>query len=255
LILRALRRRRAWRQADLADAAGCSQALVSNVERGHVARSTVTAVRALFEALDARLQLAPSWRGAELERLLDADHAAIVSQVVRRLELLGWSTLVEVTYSEYGERGSIDVLGLHARNRAALIIEVKSDIPSEEAVARKLDEKARLGPSIVRRRAGWIPSTLGVVLVLPESPRLRRRLAASAVLARMFPILSRPLTSWLRNPHGSLAGSWFLSGITLRNPRRVRRRRPGSATRPVDWSLSFPNGDSERTDRVPTVLR
>jgi hypothetical protein len=209
----------------------------------------------LFEALDARLQLAPQWRGAELERLLDADHAAIVAQVVRRLELFGWSTLVEVTYSEFGERGSIDVLGLHPQKRAALVVEVKSDLPSEEAAARKLDEKARLAPSIVRRRAGWTPSTLGVVLVLPESPRLRRRLAGSAVLAQRFPIASRRLATWLRRPEGAFAGSWFLSGITLRNRRRVKRAKSGGAKRPVDSTLRLANGDSESLQPIPTILR
>jgi hypothetical protein len=228
---------------------------VSNVERGHIARSTLTTVRAMFEALDARLQLVPRWRGAELERLIDADHARIVKQVVRRLQILGWSPLVEVTYSEFGERGSIDVLALLPQKRAALVIEVKSDLSSEEAVARKLDEKGRLAPTIVRRRTGWSPSTLGTVLVFPESPRLRRRLASSASLAQMFPIASRQLAAWLRNPQGSFAATWFLSGITLRNPRRVGKASSAGSGSLVNAIPGSPNGDPGPTGGGSTILR
>ena len=35
-VVRALRRRLGWRQADLAEKAGCSQATVSETERGHL---------------------------------------------------------------------------------------------------------------------------------------------------------------------------------------------------------------------------
>ena len=49
LVLRALRRRRGWRQIDLAVRAGCSQAVVSQVERGQLARSTLATLRRVFE--------------------------------------------------------------------------------------------------------------------------------------------------------------------------------------------------------------
>lgn len=228
---------------------------MSNVERGHVARSTIAAVRALFGALDTRLQLMPQWRGAELERLIDADHARIVRQVVRRLQALGWSPLVEVTYSEFGERGSIDVLALQPEKRAALVVEVKSDLPSDEAVARKLDEKGRLASTIVRRRTGWSPSTLGMVLVFPESPRLRRRLAGSAALAQMFPIASRQLAAWLRDPQGAFAATWFLSGITPRNPRRVGRASSAGAGSRMKVIPGSPNREPGLTGGGSTILR
>ena len=88
--------------------------------------------------------------------------------------------MIEVTYARYGERGSIDVLATLRSARAVLVCEIKSDIPSAEATARKLDEKRRLAPFIVRERLGWEPGGVGAVLVLPESPRLRRLLAGRA---------------------------------------------------------------------------
>ena len=223
LVIRALRRRRDWRQADLAAKAGCSQAAISQLERGHLSSSSIGLVRAAFEALEARLVLSPRWRGAELEQLIDEEHARLVAEVMRRLEGAGWLAVAEMTYAEYGERGSIDVVGMNQLRRAVLVVEVKTDIPSEEAVARKVDEKVRLARTIVRKRFGWVPATVGCVLVMPETARLRRRLVASAVLRRMFPADARRVRAWLRDPAEPATFAWFVSNISHRNLRRVRR--------------------------------
>lgn len=53
LIVRALRRRRGWRQIDLAGAGKCSQSLISLVERGHLDRLSTKALRTILAALDA----------------------------------------------------------------------------------------------------------------------------------------------------------------------------------------------------------
>jgi transcriptional regulator with XRE-family HTH domain len=225
LVLRALRRRRCWRQSDLAARAGCSQSLISTLELGHLGAAKVETVRAVFAALGARVLLEPRWRGAELDRLVDAEHASVVEAFARRLERLGWTPMIEVTYSVYGERGSIDVLGVLPAVRAAIVGEVKTDIPSSEGVGRKLDEKQRLAPAIVAERLGWRPTCVGSVLVLPESARLRRLLTGPAEpLARMLPIDSRRVSSWLRAPAGPLAATWFLSNTAPRGTRRVARR-------------------------------
>jgi transcriptional regulator with XRE-family HTH domain len=228
LVLRALRRRRGWRQADVAVRAGCSQALVSNVERGHLEGVTVATLRSLFSAVDGRLVLEPRWRGAAMDRLLDADHAAIANAVATRLQAAGWQVLIEVTYAIGADRGSIDVLGVHPAYRAALAAEIKSDVPSVEATGRKLDEKQRLASRIVRDRLGWTPAVVGAVLVLPDVTRLRNLLAGpGATLARMFPVDSRRVSRWLRQPIGPFAATWFVPNITLRNA--PRQRRPISA--------------------------
>ena len=169
------------------------------------------------------MQLAPRWKGAELERLLDEDHAAIVAEVARRLERLDWEVEVEVTYSEFGERGSIDVLGLKPDARAAVVVEVKTDIASSEAVGRKLDEKARLVPKIVAIRYGWAPASIGGLLVMPESMRLRRLVDRHPVMGRMFPVKAVAVRRWLREPVGAMAGLWFLSNTTPRTAREGRR--------------------------------
>ena len=221
LVLRALRRRRGWRQLDLAARAGCSQALVSYAEAGNLQGTSLQVVRSLFGALDARCDLAPRWRGAELEALIDEAHAAVVAVVAERLRAAGWEVAIEVTYSEFGERGSIDVLGLKRTERRALVVEVKTEIASAEAIGRRLDEKTRLAPRIIQRRWGWTPVVVGRAVVLPESPRLRRRVAATPALAIMFPGSARQLGRWLRRPSDAVSALWFLSPSTPRNGRRV----------------------------------
>ena len=185
-------------------------------------------IRSLFAPLEARVPLAPRWKGAELERLIDEDHSALVAEVARRLEVLDWAAEIEVTYSEYGERGSIDVLGIRPAQRAVVVIEVKTDVASSEAIGRKVDEKARLAPAIVAVRHGWTPRHVGRVLVMPDSMRLRRLVERHEVIERMFPTGAVRVRRWLRHPVGNLSGLWFLSesrGQTARGAPRVALRR------------------------------
>ena len=231
-ILRALRRRRGWRQVDLARRVGVSQSVVSRVEAGHLGGVSFDRLRRLFASVEARLELEPRWRGAELERFNDEAHAEAVSAVALVLESMEWAVGFEVTYSDYGERGSIDILAVRADRRCALVVEVKTDLPSAEQMARKLDEKARLGPGIVERREGWRPASIGRVIVMPENAALRRRFEATPVLVRLFPLEGRGVRRWLRDPVGPMAGRWFLSGIAFRHRSRVvRPRRAGSEPR------------------------
>jgi hypothetical protein len=207
---------------------------VSRAERGWLQDLTIRTLRSILGALEAGMHVAPRWRGAELERLIDEDQSIVVHEVVRRIEQLGWSAEIEVTYSEYGERGSIDVLGRRPDVHAIVVIEVKTDLASSEAVGRKLDEKAKLGPLIVARRDGWAPASVGRILVMPGTMRLRRLVERHPVIARMLPTGSLAVRRWLRQPVGAMAGVWFLPDIAPRTTRhgpqvasRRIRRAPG----------------------------
>ena len=112
-VLRTVRRRKRPRQVDVGAAAGLSQQTVSDLERGRLADVTVRTVRYLGAVLEVSFPLDPRWRGPELHRLLDADHAAMVGLVVSHLQGLGWIALVEWSFNHYGDRGSIDVVALH----------------------------------------------------------------------------------------------------------------------------------------------
>src|SRR5438874_1198333 len=65
-VIRLLRRRKGWRQQDLAEAAGASKSAVGRLERGHVDSSTIEQMRRIAAALDVRIDLVPRWRGGEL---------------------------------------------------------------------------------------------------------------------------------------------------------------------------------------------
>src|SRR6187455_1140751 len=108
--LRAIRLREGLRQADLAQRAGVTQQLVSRIELGWAAESSIATVRKVLSAAGAEYVGHVSWRGGSLDRLLDEAHADIVGAVVTLLRGRGWTVLSEVTFSEWGERGSIDVL-------------------------------------------------------------------------------------------------------------------------------------------------
>ena len=94
------------------------------------------------------------WQGEALDRLRDERHAAIVERVLRLLTAEGWIARTEVSFSEYGERGSIDVFALHPKVGALLVIEVKSAVPDLQATLSNLDRKTRLAPGLARA-LGW----------------------------------------------------------------------------------------------------
>lgn len=126
--------------------------------------------------------------------------------------LRDWETEVEVTFAEFGERGSIDVLGTNRRASAALVGEVKSALVSLEETNRSLDVKVRLAPKIVFRRHGWRPAIIAKVLIFPSDSSIRRAIAShEATMRSAYPARGGEVRAWVRAPSGPLAGIWFMS--------------------------------------------
>jgi len=224
LRLRALRVRARLTQGQAAERAGISQATWSRIERGHIGQAAVDTVRGAFAVVEARLDLTPRWRGGEIDRLRDDRHARVVGANVGLLDRGGWQPLVEVTFSEFGERGSIDVLGLRRADAAALICEDKATFNSAEETVRVLDTKTRLAAKIVYDRAGWRPLHVSRLLILEATMTNRRRVAAhEAVLARAFPLRGDAARAWLRDPVGSVSALLFVSTSHGRTTREGRR--------------------------------
>lgn len=220
--LRALRRRRGLSQRRLGDMAGLSQSTVSRVERGHLGSLSVDALARIFAVLDARIRIEIDWRGGGADRLLDQRHADLLAALANEFVKGGWETLPEVTYAHFGERGSIDLLGVHAATRSVAVAEVKSQLNSLEETLRRHDVKVRLAPRIVRDRLGWSPRHVGRILILPEDRTARRRVAAqSTILDAALPARGHAIRAWLRHPVGPLAGIWFRPST---HPGTERRR-------------------------------
>jgi transcriptional regulator with XRE-family HTH domain len=234
-VVRAIRIRAGWRQQDLAAAAGVSQAVVSRVERGRLERVSLPALRRICDALDVRLDMTPRWRGGELDRLLGGRHSAMHEAMARRFaSLAGWEAIPEVTFSVWGERGSIDVLGWHAATRTLLVTELKTEIVDVQELLGTLDRKCRLARAIAAER-GWAADLVAAWLVVAESPTNRRRVAQHRdVLRAVLPAGGREMDRWLQAPAGRIAALTFLSSSRQTNGdpgfapvRRVRRREPG----------------------------
>jgi hypothetical protein len=131
-------------------------------------RLSIKTVRAAFVAVDVGFEVHVAWRGGDFDRVLDEDYARMVSTFAERLQALAWATYPEVTFSEYGERGSIDILALVPTRKSALVVEVKTQITSVEATLRRLDVKMRLASRVVFEREGWRPSVIASLLVVRD---------------------------------------------------------------------------------------
>jgi len=242
-LVRAVRQRMGLRQSDVAAAARVSQKTVSLIESGRLNEVTVRTLRIVLEPLRIRLGFLALWQGGEADRLLDASHAALVDACARVLRRHGWEVIVELTFSRYGERGSIDLVGWHPGTRALLVIEVKSRILDVQATLAGLDRKARLAPQLVRDR-GWRPVMTARLLVVADTKANRSVVARhEALFASVLPLRSRAIRSWVRRPAGSIAGVWFLATSTRVTGRRSsvprQRVRP-----PRSRSAGAPTGDA-----------
>ncbi len=234
-LLRILRRRRSLRQVDLARIAGTSQPNISRLEAGRLSAIDLGRLRAVARALDAELVIALRWHGGEIDRLADEAHAALVGATIVLLESLGWLTQPEVSFSVYGERGSIDILAWHPTRRILLVVEVKTELVSVEETLRRHDAKERLAAAIARERFGWEVATVGRLLVFPASSTERRRVERhAAVLDRAYPDRGTAARRWLRNPTGPFRGLLFIADPRARRRSTTGSWRPGERPMGID---------------------
>jgi transcriptional regulator with XRE-family HTH domain len=227
-LVRALRHRRRWRQQDLADRAGVGRTVIADMEAGRLSRMCLATQRQVTAAFAFNLELTPRGLGADTDRVLDERHAPLLGATATWLEGLAWQCVPEVSYSEWGERGSVDILAWHEPSATLLVVEVKTEIASVEATLRKMDEKVRLTPKIALARFSWDAAVVGRLLVLPDQRSERRRVAAnSSVFDRAFPTRSYAARRWCRSPAGSVAALLFLPQPASRRsaPRGAARQR------------------------------
>jgi transcriptional regulator with XRE-family HTH domain len=219
--IRAIRIRAGLRQEDVAARAGVSRSFVSNVECGTANTAQLAKLQAICIGLGADLDVRIRWMGEGLDRLLDEAHAALVERIVALLAGSGWQIWLEVTFSIFGERGSIDVFAWHAATRTLLIIEVKSVVPDTQGTLSPLDRKVRLAPKIARER-GLDPAVVAWLLVVGDSKVNRRRIDRFAALFdAALPARGWQVRRWLAQPVGSIAGLIFLSDSTKGGTRRT----------------------------------
>jgi hypothetical protein len=169
----------------------------------------------------------PRWRGADLPRLLDERHAALVGLVVTELSRRGWDVRVEYSFNVRGERGSVDVPGWLTSVRALLVVEVNTQIVDVQDLLSTLDRKRRVMPIAVAAELGWRPDLIGCVLVLPDETRARAAVSRNGnVFDVALPRRTVEVRRWCRQPARPLAGIWFLRNA---GPSGRMRGRGGSS--------------------------
>ena len=197
--------------------------------RGIAGGLSVENLEQVVRALGAELDVRVRWRGEELDRLLDATHAAMGEQLVRILSGLGWECAVEVTFAIRGEKGSVDVLAWHPPTGRLLVIENKSVVPDLQKMLSSLDRKVRLAREIAGQR-GWRVTGVAKAIVLPGTAANRARAERfGATLKTVLPQDGRALRRWLAAPDGpNPAALWFITDtrvMTAIKRRRVRKIR------------------------------
>jgi transcriptional regulator with XRE-family HTH domain len=229
--VRALRIRKRLTQEELGNRAGVSRGVIARIEQGRAARVTVATLERVASALGARVLVKLLWQGEGLDRLLDGRHAVTVEEVVRFLRAAGWQVATEVSFNEYGERGSIDVLAFHRSARSLLVVEVKTTIADAQELQSTLDRKVRLAPRIVRDR-GWSVGSVAKLLVIVDTRANRLQIDRLAMtFATSFPSRTWAVRRWLASPTAvePLCGIWFLRiGTEAVVSQRVRTRRTAS---------------------------
>jgi hypothetical protein len=174
--------------------------------------------------MDIDLRVYGRWRGGELDRLLDAGHAALQDLIKRRLEGLGWLVRAEVTFNTYGDRGSIDLLAFHPASGVLLVVEIKTVVADVQGLLRPIDVKVRLASEIAAD-GGWRPNAVVPALIIAEDTTSRRRVAEHAALFGRFALKGHAAAGWLRQPTAEPSG--LLMFVKLSDGTGGAARRPG----------------------------
>lgn len=230
--VRFLRLRKGWPQRALGGRAGVSREMISRAERGDVSGMTLGSIDRIAGALGASVHLQMRWQGEQLDRLMDAAHAALQQVVAEFLTAMGWVVRVEVSFNHYGDQGRVDVLAHHPRLRVLLIVEIKSALGDLQETLGRLDVKVRLGRKLAAE-LGWDAVAVVPALVIGDSRLARRTVAAHAALFGRYDVRGRAALGWLRRaderiPTGLL---WFASRPDSHQATIGRRRR--APKRPV----------------------
>jgi transcriptional regulator with XRE-family HTH domain len=224
-MLRMVRLRKGWSQSDVAARAKLSAASVGRHENGIV--GSIVALERHAGALTLRLELRMVGRAGELARLADEEHAAIVEALATWLRAGGFEVEIEATFSEWGERGRIDLLAFDPLTGTLLIVEVKSLLLDLQDLFGALDVKQRLAAKIASRR-GWVVKRTVIMLAVADT-------AANREIVRSHPTLferyaRRRLTHDAIRAGESHVLHWVPARVAARGSwlagrRRVSRRR------------------------------
>lgn len=222
-VLRMLRLRKGWRQSDVAARAGISSSAIGRHESGAIGLLDLLERHAAVFGL--RVDVLVVGRAGSLIRLGDEEHARIVETVAAWFGEHGFLTETEASFSEWGERGRIDLLAFHPATGTLVIVEAKTQLLDLQDLFGGLNVKERLAATIAERR-GWkvagcvtvlaVANTAANRRVVREHPSLFAEFDTRRLSIAALRVGSR-LMHWLKADGG--AGSW------LAGRQRVSRQR------------------------------
>jgi transcriptional regulator with XRE-family HTH domain len=248
IAFRAARIRKGWTQQELGARCGVSHGLISLIERGHLDSVSLRVLRRVARELDVFVVLRLRSRGGDLDRLVNAGHAALHEELARHLDALpDWLHAPEVSFAVFGERGVIDILAFHPPTGSLLVIELKTELVSFEDLLMTMDVRMRHAERIARERS-WTPTSVSAWVVVAESKPNRRRAARHRALLRSaFPQDGRQVRGWLQRPEGSIRALSFWSNSTSGSAsqshairRRVRKSSNAEKAARIGTSLAQP---------------
>lgn len=225
-LLRMLRIRKNWRQSDVGEKAELSPAVIGRHESGVI--GSLTAIERHAAVFRMRVDVRLIGRAGELVRLADEEHAAIVETLAAWFRSVGFAVEAEASFSEWGERGRIDLLAFDPRTGTLIIVEVKTQLLDLQDLFGALNVKERLAATVAQRR-GWIVrrrvSVLAVAAttanrdIVRSHPSLfagfaRRKLTVEAVRGEDQRILH-----WVTASQAS-RGAWIAGRRRVRPPQQ-----------------------------------
>lgn len=246
-IVRARRLKLRLRQRDVGTRAGVAQSVVSAVENGRLEAVSLRAIRRVARVVGIDLELDARLPAGEAARLLDGAHAGLVELIARRLRQSSWEVVSEFTFSVYGERGSVDLIGWHPASKTLAIIEVKTRIVDVQDLLSAHDRKVRLVPRLLADERGWKPSGVARILVLPRTSANRNALERHrTTIASAYPDTTFAARTWVVRP-ASTGAVWMVSHGTGHEPWQARQ-----ATRGRNGNVSRTPGHAEGLS--PTIV-
>jgi transcriptional regulator with XRE-family HTH domain len=166
-LLRMLRVRRGWRQGDVAAKARISRAAIGRHENGRI--GSLSALERHAAVFSLRLDVRLLGRAGGLVRLADEEHAALGEAVALWLRDMGFEIETEASFSEWGERGRIDLLAFHPATGTLVLVEVKTQLLDLQDLFGSLGVKERLVGALADQRGWKVQRRVSVLAVAATS--------------------------------------------------------------------------------------
>ena len=243
-LFRMVRIRRGLRQQDVAAKSQLDRSSIARIEGGEVERFHVASLRRHAAALGFRLEIALTGRGGEASHLLDEEHAAIVEYVAGQLTGHSWTVEAEASYSEFGERGRVDILAHHAGSGELLVVEVKTELVDLQQLFGSLNVKARLARRIAADRFEPVRS-VSVMVAVADTTAARAVVGAHETLFHPYALRGQAVTAWLEHPKAGTRLLWFVSAARAGRSSWIAGRRRISRGRSQRSAQSRSGGSQE----------